>query len=470
MEEIEEKQKGIGSSGLEINPMYLNELDCEDEYGYYPDDIDFEPKEEYEEEAALAPPNKRESKRGRRRKQIRTKHYNKGYRNVIMTMLLTAGAIPYSCIDMLPGERIMYLRKLRIMRDEKIVELIRNNSKKIARLYKYEDMHDRYIGSMPEGYHDYYMQYGDKNRDKINIKEKNGTTAERSIRSCEIVAMMFGVGIGVTCEDKIDLTSEEKVKEGTSCYYTIRELRACKDFALYVKPEDKEKEHSMTSRILGLFVSAGGKYPVYHTGKSTMLWRAASEGQMALYISQLVNKKCEAPNMRGAATECIIIGQSMDVFFKIFFNTKRGSLSMENGYQYIYAVPYDKNGQFMLDQMTKPNWKEELNRKILTGYETDVKDDVTCDGIKDNIVVLNFCNGDIARLKRFLYSMVWHRKMQKSIYKIYCYDFQYDFVRSIVNEVIVNEVVGEVVGDLAEIITVETPVAEHLIKLKKGKG
>lgn len=455
MEELERNTDISGgsgsnsSNGLEVDTLLLEESEY-DEYGYCPDIIDTELEEE--SSGAFS------GKKGRRRKkQVRTKHYDRGYRNIIMTLLLTAGAIPYSSIDMLPGEHRMYLRKLRIMSDEKIIELIRNNSKKIARLNKCDD--SDIVELMPHSYQDYYSNYGKKNQDKINTKDKNGTTAERSIRSCEVIAMMFGAGIGVTCEDKPDLVSEKKIADGMRCYYTMHELRDCKDFALYIKPEDKEKEHNMTSRILGLLISAGGKYPVYHTGKNALLWRSTSEGQMAYYISQLVHKKCEVPNMSGSATECIIIGQSMDVFLKIFRNKKKGSLSMENGYQYMYAIPYDQNGQMMLNQMTRPNWKKELNRKILIGYDTDIRDGVLCDGLKDNITALNFCNGDITRLKRFLSTLNWHSKMQETIYKIYCYDFQYDFLKAIVTEV---------ADDLAEIVVVDAPIAEYLIKLKKG--
>lgn len=69
------------------------------------------------------------------KKEERVKHYEKGYRGILIRLLLTFGCISYYGLSLLPGDIRLYRRKLKEMQQEGIVELLRNNHKKLARLY-----------------------------------------------------------------------------------------------------------------------------------------------------------------------------------------------------------------------------------------------------------------------------------------------------------------------------------------------
>lgn len=138
--------------------------------------------------------------------------------------------------------------------------------------------------------------------------------------------------------------------------------------------------------------------------------------------------------MQGTADNCIIIGNDMDVFVKIFTGTGR-TINLQNGYAHKYAIPLNHNGQKMLHRMSRPGWRERLIQEILTDYELVSEGYVSgieCDGQKDNRIAFCFCDGDISRLKRFLNALAWNYSDKANQYELYCYDYQLDFVRAVI--------------------------------------
>lgn len=393
----------------------------EEEYGYCPEEL----TDELEDEWIAS------QKKKRKKKQERKKHYESGYRNILIRLLLTGGAISYSGIDMLPGNKRMYLRKLKDMEAERVVDIVRSNKRKIARINYFEKNYTKYINDLALGYYGYYNKHGKNTKSKIVLKEKEGVTAERCIKDVEIIQLLYGAGVKTLYDEKQDINSGKKLKENEVVYYTIGELRTYDEIQLNLKLE-KDANNSITSRVHGLLISPGGKYPVYHTGNTIMIWKKSTEGQIAQYTSQIVNQKCEQSFMKGQAKECIILGYNMEVFKKIYFNTKKGNLTLDSGYSTMYAIPYNTFGQKMLSRMTTRNWREKLNRDILPDYKLPGSlCEIVCDGIKDETFALNFCNANITRLRSFYAGMEWKRKTSNYIFEVYCYPFQEEFVRSI---------------------------------------
>lgn len=379
-----------------------------------------------------------------RRKSKRKKLYWKGYRNTLIKLLLTTGAITYSGLQMLPGNRIMYIRKLKEMEGEKILEIFRNNGKQLARLNHFDSLYKNYIDSLPNGYYGHYNRYGRSNHRRVAVVDKNGVTSERVIRECEVTQMMYGAGVSVFPDEKTEMRGNALIDSEEISYYSSHELKECDTFHLHLNSTDKKDNYTMTSRIIGCLISPGGKYAVYHTGHERLFWKKASEGQIAYYISGVINKKCENPNMSGSAKDCIMVGKDMGVFQKIFEGRKPGCVSVESGYERMYAIPYDKNGQKMLERMTKDGWRRKLLDRYLIGYDTDTSmNNIICDGIQESRIALVFCDGDIVRLKKYITAIQWVKCTQTNItYEIYCHDFQQNFV-------------SEVSEALADIILVE---------------
>lgn len=402
-----------------------------DEYGYCPDIGD-----EYKQLNAKEEIRRKRTEKGRR------KRYEQGYRNTLIKIMLTSGGIAYSGLKFLPGNKRMYLRKLKILEREGVVEILRRNKKEIARLVNFEENYEKYIDHMPTGYYGYYLQNGKPTHKNLGSKEKNCTRSDRGIKHCEILEMMYGTDIIKTMpEDKTDLSSNDSVKSDSVCYYTINEMRECQLFDFHI--DSGKDKRTIGSRAFGMLVSPGGIYAIYNTGKAAMLWQKSSEGQMAYYMAQIITKKCEKPRVSGAVKQCIIIGYDMSVFENIVNNGMAIYLNTDSGYDNMYAIPYTEDGLKMLRRMTQNEWEESLNEEILSNYDRSRNGTIVYDGIKENDVALNFCNGNISRLKKFITGVQWVCNTQENRrYKIFCYSYQQEFIHNIAPEPIEINVVN----------------------------
>ena len=391
-----------------------------EEYGYSPDIGD-----EYKQLIKEGDRRRKRTEKGRR------KRYEQGYRNTLIKLMLTSGGIAYSGLKFLPGNKRMYLRKLKILEREGVVEILRRNKKEIARLVNFEENYEKYISHMPIGYYGYYLQHGKPTHKNLGSKEKNCTRSDRGIKHCEIYEMMYGTGIiKILPEDKTELSSTESLRSNSICYYTINEMRECQLFDFHINNE-KDKR-TIGSRAFGMLISPGGIYAVYNTGKAAMIWQKSSEGQMAYYMSQIVTKKCEGSRISGAVKNCIIIGYDMNVFENILNNGLAIYLNTDSGYDNMYAVPYTEDGFKMLLRMTQSEWEETLNEEILPDYERNKKGSIVYDGIKENVIALNFCTGNISRLKKFITGVQWVCNTQADRhYEIFCYSYQEESIRHV---------------------------------------
>ena len=149
-------------------------------------------------------------------------------------------------------------------------------------------------------------------------------------------------------------------------------------------------------------------------------------------MAQIVTKKCEGSRISGAVKNCIIIGYDMNVFENILNNGLAIYLNTDSGYDNMYAVPYTEDGFKMLLRMTQSEWEETLNEEILLDYERNKKGSIVYDGIKENVIALNFCTGNISRLKKFITGVQWVCNTQADRhYEIFCYSYQEEFIRHV---------------------------------------
>ena len=81
---------------------------------------------------------------------------------------------------------------------------------------------------------------------------------------------------------------------------------------------------------------------------------------------------------------------------------------------------------------TQSEWEETLNEEILPDYERNKKGSIVYDGIKENVIALNFCTGNISRLKKFITGVQWVCNTQADRhYEIFCYSYQEEFIRHV---------------------------------------
>lgn len=393
------------------------------------------------------------SKSTTKKKRERKKEYDKGYRNMLIKLLLSNGVVVTSGLDMLPGHKDMYRRKMREMKKEGVVEIIRREGVGVARIINFEKNYDTYISSLPNGYYGYFNQHAKTNTSKINLNPNNPNYKSkiiRVIRESELSQLMINSNIGVLLEEKIELTSDIKIGTRNVAYYTMSELDEYIKFELGVNTESEHYNNVMTTRAYGLLISPGGKYAVYHTGKALMQWRKSSEGQVAHYFSRLINEKCEEPRTIGHLREAIMIMNNPKMVIEMFNPKNNGSIRVNCGYERMYCIPYNEEGSVMLSIMTNDGWREWLRDYYLEGYSANITGGITCDGIKDNKYAYLFCDGDIVRFNKFLSSVQWVMEIDKNYeFEVYCYEFQ-------------REIVKELSDNMVTIITVPILQKEEL--------
>lgn len=365
----------------------------------------------------------------RKRKKRRPVDYTKGYRRELMQIMLTAGSVSYDGMHVLNKSHPMYAKKLRQMEKEGIVEISRIKRKKLARLKNFEKKSIEYIEFFP-GYYKHYNKYAKDNATDAGREKSDITRCKKAYREAEIIEMMHGAEIRSFPMEKAELYKGQKIGS-EAVYYSDIELKDVNGFK--ISKESKNGKSVINSRAIGGVFSAGGNYIIYHTGNESLKWSIKNEGQMALHISTILNKYGYW-QQSGKIEENIIFANSDKPFLQMY-KEKRGTyVKTENGYNHTYILPYDKNGQRLLQKMLEANWKEKMLEEYLVGGDEEVVVNdynwsISCDAHKGNVNMLLFCIPDIVKLKKFLMSAEWTE--EKENYQIYCYDFQQEFIEAV---------------------------------------
>lgn len=377
-------------------------------------------------------------KRKRRKKRNRPVDFTKGYRGELIRLLLTTGVVSYDGLHMLSGEHRLYTRKLKEMEEEGIVDIARLGKKKAARLQYFDSSYEMYIDNLWLGYYGHYKKYGAPNGYSIGRYGSSPVAAERSYRESEIVEMMYGAEVSVLPEDKKQMQGGEKIESEEVCFYSNSEIQKGgigDKLTLHTKNTDSEEE-SISSRIIGVLISPGGKYAVYHTGNKLLTWKKSSEGQMSYFLAQVLNVCCANPSISGGVSECIIIGYSNDVFLRLMENERKTHVRIDSGYEHMYALPYTDNGRRLLSFMTQKDWKDKMKHYCLSDYSLNSNTStIECDGTKENKIALVFCIPDISRLYRYISALSFVSKVStlEWKYEVYCFDFQMSMVEALVD-------------------------------------
>ena len=114
-------------------------------------------------------------------------------------------------------------------------------------------------------------------------------------------------------------------------------------FKLRMDKTNEQERGTINSRVIGepdwLW---RGVYAIYHTGKRPIKWAKSVEGQMAYAISVIARDQYNGNVPAGSIKECIVIGYTNEVFYKIATSENNAVLGLNNGYKSLYAIPYDK--------------------------------------------------------------------------------------------------------------------------------
>lgn len=379
--------------------------------------------------------------------------YKKGYRRHIIRLLLTCGAISRKGIHML-GENVYgsYCMKLKEMEEEGIIEEVRVLDKregyhKTMRLRTLKPTDEKFVEEFPS-YLGHYYRYALSNAKNISFSR---SAAIKSYRESETVLMLAPTSVRIFPDEKVAVREEKSIPLYPASFYNSLEIREGED--IKINTEGKEKADVISTRAMGIIISEGGIYGVYHTEDKQIRWIKSVEGQFANAIARFVNKRCvnitekekisvknktdvknreewedipieKIPKIQNA----LLIGKNDDIFVKTYQNTDGGKINLyETGYNRLFAIPYTKEGQLMIEMMTRKNWEKELKDVYLSGMNLDTRMcNTQCDATDAEKYVLLFCIPDLVKLRKFLNDAMYSNEPEK--YQIYCFDFQEEFV------------------------------------------
>ena len=379
--------------------------------------------------------------KGKNGKVTRNKprEYHRGYRNEILKLTMTGGVISYRSLDLLNGNKRMYIRRMREMCNDGILMQYRLGRNCAVRLKNFERTSAKYIGVMPNGYYGYYKMYCEDDA-KFISEYKNKEKKKRAIRTCrqgEVVAMMCASGIEIRPDVKPNLALGEKIADDKGYYFCSREIKLGSDYHVTeLKKKGKEWERDskvlLNSRMFGGIVSPGGTYIVYHSGDAVMRIDKQGEVVMMTHMAKFVNRHCHAPapTEEGRIRRSIVLGYEPEVFERIVSDEEKKKSEMSvTGYSEMYAIPYSEDGAALLGEMCKENWKEKFVQTVFgKKVERTIKENIY--DVKDgSIKKLLFCIPDLCKLRKFITTAEWSERPEE--YQIYCFDFQIPFVKMV---------------------------------------
>lgn len=402
----------------------------------------------------------------RRKREKKGVTYRKGYRRVIMRILLTCGCLSKKGIHMLGDNTyVQYASKIKEMKEEGLIEEVRVLSQeegyhKTLRLATIRPTDEKFMETFPS-YAGHYYRYAVNNARSISFN-KTKSAAIKAYRESEVVCMLSQTSVRIYPDEKVAIREEKPIPLYPPCFYNSLEIKEGGSFKLKIKDND-EKNEIVGSRIMGMIISEGGIYGVYHTEDKQIKWTRSAEGQISNAMSKIINERCvniseeEREAIRKEKEEktkvrnrteyenlpvdkipkvenAILIGSNSEIFAKTLKNDKPGKLNLyESGYEKFYALPYIKEGQQMLQVMVQKGWIEDLKQTYLKGMDTNTKNSsVSCDAIKDDKFILFFGIPDLIKLKKFINNAVYYGEPEKFV--VYCFDFQEEFIEKIADE------------------------------------
>lgn len=363
-------------------------------------------------------------------------NYKKGSRREIIKGLYASGCVPYKSLRLMEGQLRLVQRKAKQMKEEGLIDIRKTKHGKNIYLKEHvkENEYQEYFS---ECYYEHYEEI----KEHVRKAGYSDSRMERLMKTAEINLLMHLSQIP-TYPDELakEWIRGSRLKSDSLLYLDSRRLKAGTNYSPTIRIDDEVKKVS-GSRVIGMLISPGGNYAVYHLTNHLIEWDKAGEVKMAAYLETFLrnhwnledeyyentkeNKQKENP------LQCILFAWSMELFAKVLINEnkkyrkKRPLINIDYAYRNMYVLPSDKNGIKMIQIMIVPGWKERMRKLLLAGFSKEDKDytvihdayDYEMDGY-----VLLFCDCDIAKLKLFLKRAI--NKHENEVFSIYCFTFQ----------------------------------------------
>lgn len=374
--------------------------------------------------------------------ETKTRFITKGKRIEILKALYANGALPYRSLKLFDGETTLTQSKaLQMVKEGEIVRLGKSRDSYLALneewwkgTIHWKDVDEAYINRRIEI--DEELSRG--------LREGGASRLNRLGKRAELSLMMHQAGVAAYPDERPkmgenDFTSSEPI------YYSADEVK--KATAYFDKTEEKDGVKQVTnSRLAGIMVAPSGMYATYALGKKLIEWDRFGEIRMKNIIQRAVGERNQ--ELVKNPMDCIIFADDYSVFERVILSSlesqpvfsARTLLNIDAAYDHMYALPTDKNGIALLEEMKREDWLEIMRGILLEGFEEpEVGLNVVCDAVDDDKYILMFTSCDISRLQSFIKRA--HSAGDRDRYIIYCFSFQTPLIRRLAGD---DVTIGEI--------------------------
>ncbi len=373
-------------------------------------------------------------------KKKSTRIIKSGKRIEILKTLYANGVLPYKSLKLYNGETGLTQRKVKEM--EKDGEIVRYGTGKDSVITLKNGWKE---GTLHWKNNAFIVRREMLQEEMCKCLSEGGTRLNRFSKRAELNLMMHLAGVGAYPDEKPEM-NDISHKTLDAFYYNADEVKDAICYLDDVKEEDGKKQTTI-SRLAGLEISQGGIYATYSLGNKLIEWNRYGEVRMKELVKRTLgewNPKIIEQN----PINCIIFADDYKLFERVIlnelstypaYNTKI-LLNIDFAYDHMYALPTDKNGIALLEEMKKKDWLKDM-RHILLGNHTPppIGTQVVCDALEDDKYILMFTSCDISRLKSFIKRARMAEAPEKFI--VYCFSFQTPLIKRLVGDYVT---IGEI--------------------------
>ena len=357
-------------------------------------------------------------------------------RNELINALCENGALPYDFLTMFPY-RLDYMEKLaHRMNNEGIVNIAYNSDnprlrKKIITFSNFS----RILPIIKGGLTDYQIEkYQDNQNISKDIRYGEKSKQLRLYRNIETSMFFHYSKIPTYSTERKELDSMKDLD--ALAFYPSRDIKLAASYQDDTYSKDGIKK-IVGSRMTGMYVSPGGLYSVFDSGKGKTKYDKTGEIKMKMAVNYAMNLSLESQMKNDAG---IILHRTNKIYELLFQETdekNEWSLnSLMTIYPDLYLVEVNDNGRKLLQIMGEPSWRIRILDELISpdmqtpnmkydGYDIENKECLLFGGIVD-----------ISSLQNFIYSARTAKDIGKDEkYTLICFEFQEELFKSIANDV-----------------------------------
>lgn len=277
--------------------------------------------------------------------------------------------------------------------------------------FKLKDASQLYIGA-------------DKEYERAKTITKNVNLAQiiRRSRLAETYAIMYQLDIPFF---PCDIATKDEMLTG-NWYVSSTKIKNMMD--------ETRSTSSNFSRFIGCVNMNNRQYIVYNMGDTHITWSSANELKAQKYCSDFVNEKSDN-RAELLIKDALVYANDLSYGLKMltykedrpkwvtYDSTSR--ICVDGTYEAMYLVPLTCEGILQNIFVLNKDYWNQFNNTLFSKGNAAAKG-IDCDAEVNGVQYLNFCNGDLVRLKKIKSAYKLHSEKIK--FGVFCFSYQQDLV------------------------------------------